>query len=159
MSDTENDEDLQVLFVSQPSKSQQAQQQYPRRMAVNALAALGKILYRNPILHTVVVRRNARVPIIVISTQFGFEGDIALGGHNGADTSQYANAQVEKYASFAPIVVFLKILLGQQELDKPFTGGLGSYKLYVLVAHHVSGYLYLTWILQYYNHSFEPIYC
>ena len=26
----------------------------------------------------------------------------------------------------------------QQGLDKPFTGGLGSYKLYVLVAHHVS---------------------
>lgn len=28
----------------------------------------------------------------------------------------------------------------QQGLDKPFTGGLGSYKLYVLVAHHVSDF-------------------
>ena len=26
----------------------------------------------------------------------------------------------------------------QQGLDKPFTVGLGSYKLYVLVAYHVS---------------------
>lgn len=40
--------------------------------------------------------------------------------------------------SFATVVLFLKILLAQQDLDKPFTGGLGSYKLYVLVAHHVS---------------------
>lgn len=41
-------------------------------------------------------------------------------------------------ASFAPIVLILKVLMVQQGLDKPFTGGLGSYKLYVLVAHHVS---------------------
>jgi len=40
--------------------------------------------------------------------------------------------------SFAPVVLLLKVLLGQQALDKPFTGGLGSYKLYVLVGSHVS---------------------
>ena len=32
----------------------------------------------------------------------------------------------------------LKIILRQQNLDTPFIGGLGSFKLYVLVAHHVS---------------------
>lgn len=42
------------------------------------------------------------------------------------------------HISFATVVLFLKILFFQQDLDKPFTGGLGSYKLYVLVAHHVS---------------------
>jgi DNA polymerase sigma len=46
--------------------------------------------------------------------------------------------------SFAPVVLFLKVLLGQQKLDKPFTGGLGSYKLYVLVAHHVSCWVLLV---------------
>jgi hypothetical protein len=40
--------------------------------------------------------------------------------------------------SFAPVVLALKVLLNQQGLDLPFTGGLGSYKLYVLVAYHVS---------------------
>ena len=40
--------------------------------------------------------------------------------------------------SFAPIVLLLKVLMAQQDFDKPFTGGLGSYKLYVLVAYHVS---------------------
>lgn len=39
--------------------------------------------------------------------------------------------------SFAIVVLFLKVLLNQQGLDKPFTGGLGSFKLYVLVASHV----------------------
>ena len=42
--------------------------------------------------------------------------------------------------SFAPIVLFMKVLMSQQGFDKPFTGGLGSYKLYVLVAYHVSPY-------------------
>jgi hypothetical protein len=33
--------------------------------------------------------------------------------------------------------------LAQQDLDKPFTGGLGSYKLYVLLAHHLQEHLAL----------------
>jgi DNA polymerase sigma len=35
----------------------------------------------------------------------------------------------------------LKSLLSQQNLDAPFTGGLGSYKLYVLVAYHIENTL------------------
>ena len=46
--------------------------------------------------------------------------------------------------SFATVVLFLKVLLQQADLDKPFTGGLGSYKLYVLVANHVSLFLVFT---------------
>lgn len=45
---------------------------------------------------------------------------------------------LKKGDSFVPVVLLLKIILNQQELDKPFTGGLGSFKLYVLVASHVS---------------------
>jgi len=33
--------------------------------------------------------------------------------------------------------------LEQQDLDKPFTGGLGSYKLYVMVAYHLHRHLSL----------------
>ena len=35
----------------------------------------------------------------------------------------------------------MKTLMNQQDLDKPFTGGLGSYKLYVLVAYHIEKHL------------------
>jgi hypothetical protein len=45
--------------------------------------------------------------------------------------------------SFATVVLVLKVLLHQQDLDKPFTGGLGSYKLYVLVAYHIQQHLAL----------------
>jgi hypothetical protein len=44
------------------------------------------------------------------------------------------------FFSFAPIVLLLKIILAQQGLDKPFTGGLGSYRLYVLAALAVSSF-------------------
>jgi hypothetical protein len=41
------------------------------------------------------------------------------------------------------VVLFLKILLSQYNLDEPFTGGLGSYKLYVLVADHLERHVAL----------------
>lgn len=46
------------------------------------------------------------------------------------------NVHLPLYRSFATVVLFLKILLQQADLDKPFSGGLGSYRLYVLVANH-----------------------
>ena len=45
--------------------------------------------------------------------------------------------------SFSAVVLFLKTLLTHHSLDAPFTGGLGSYKLYVLVAHHMERHLSL----------------
>lgn len=45
------------------------------------------------------------------------------------------------FSSFSPVILFLKTLLNQHNLDEPFTGGLGSYKLYVLVSYHIEQYL------------------
>ena len=45
--------------------------------------------------------------------------------------------------SFSTVILFLKVLLAQQKLDQPFTGGVGSYKLYILVAHHIEKHLEL----------------
>ena len=41
------------------------------------------------------------------------------------------------------MTLLLKVLLQQTDLDKPYTGGLGSYKLYVLLAHHFRKHLSL----------------
>lgn len=92
----------------------------------------------NYLIKEVEVRARARVPICNVTTHCGVEGDIAIGGHNGMDTSFYASFWILQHKSFAKIVVLLKILLNQVNLDKPFIGGLGSYKLYVLVAYHIS---------------------
>ena len=112
-----------------------------RTHCVSALLSLTRQLRRSSFTHTIECRSKARVPIINCSTRTGFEGDIAIGGHNGVDTSSYASSQVQRFISFAPIVLILKVLMAQQGLDKPFTGGLGSYKLYVLVAYHIDCHL------------------
>jgi DNA polymerase sigma len=56
----------------------------------------------------------------------GVELDIAIGGQTGADTRLYASQQTRLYRSFAPVVLVLKVLLNQQDLDMPFTGTLSS---------------------------------
>lgn len=81
------------------------------------------------------------MPIVKMSTNWGFEGDLAVGGHNGADTSAFAGQQESRYASFTPVVLALKTILAQTKLDEPFCGGLGSYKLYVMVAYHLEKHL------------------
>ena len=81
--------------------------------------------------------KTAKVPIIKIQTTHGFSVDICVGGF-GTDTSLYAQEQMHRYPhSFVPVVLVLKTLLVQHRLDEPYTGGLGSYKLYILVAHHI----------------------
>jgi len=112
-----------------------------RSQVISALQSLTRHLRRSSFTHTIECRARARVPIVNCSTRTGFEGDIAIGGHNGVDTSGYAMDQVNRFRSFAPIVLLLKVLMAQQDFDKPFTGGLGSYKLYVLVAYHIESHL------------------
>jgi hypothetical protein len=68
-----------------------------RKLVISALMRLSRALWKSSITHTVEVRKHARVPIITTGTHLGFEGDIAMGGHNGADTSQYASSQAKRF--------------------------------------------------------------
>ena len=121
-----------------------------RTLVVRALQSLKNGLHKNRMFSTVGIRRFARVPIVTMESRLGFEGDVAIGGHNGTDTSQFAAELVERYKryvtrtltpaasqqlgramrigrcckfltpsgfSFAPVVLFLKILLNQQCLE------------------------------------------
>ncbi|CAB9529820.1 expressed unknown protein [Seminavis robusta] len=148
--DDEEDDDLddmQVSFVAHPTNNGKNTTIGPsgavRAEVVNVLNSLGNILRRRQFTKSVTVIRKARVPIVKFQTKLGFEGDVAMGGHNGTDTSQFAMSQVQRFKSFATVVMALKIMLWQQGLDIPFHGGLGSYKLYVLVAHHLENHLEL----------------
>lgn len=122
----------------------------PRGEERTAVLKVLKRIYRKlhskkffPYVSNLEFRSHARVPILVYDTKFNIEMNIALGGHNGIDTSHFANGQCNKYKSFASVVLVLKMLLRQMDLDKPFTGGIGSYKLYVLVAYHMQRHLQL----------------
>ena len=64
---------------------------------VSVLQGLTSHLRRSSFTNTVECRSRARVPIVNCNTRTGFEGDIAIGGHNGMDTSTYAQTQVGRF--------------------------------------------------------------
>ena len=68
-----------------------------RNRVVSVLLSLTNQLRRSSFTHTIECRSRARVPIINCSTRTGFEGDIAIGGHNGVDSSLYALSQVNRF--------------------------------------------------------------
>lgn len=68
-----------------------------RARVISVLQGLTNHLRRSSFTNTVECRSRARVPIINCNTRTGFEGDIAIGGHNGVDTSTYALRQVNRF--------------------------------------------------------------
>jgi hypothetical protein len=68
-----------------------------RVKVIRALNALGRRLRGSLPLNHLHVRKKARVPIINLETRYGYECDIAVGGHQGMDTSGYAVAQCRRF--------------------------------------------------------------
>eukprot|EP00934_Nitzschia_sp_Nitz4_P008632 Nitzschia sp. Nitz4//scaffold74_size92883//53864//58924//NITZ4_004827-RA/size92883-augustus-gene-0.6-mRNA-1//1//CDS//3329557607//8622//frame0 len=139
---------MEVSFVAPttPKASNlplQEQSEEQRKLVIRALNSLSRRIRKKCLAQQVTVRKWARVPIINMATEAGFECDITVAGFNGTDTSSFANFQCQRFKSFSTVVVLLKVLLEQHDLDKPFTGGLGSFRLYVLVAHHIEKHLQL----------------
>ena len=107
--DAEGWDDLHVSFVSTPAppsstsskdKASFGPQGVTRVKVVKALRSLGNILRRREFTQGIQVISRARVPIVKFETRLGFEGDVAMGGHNGTDTSQFARSCVERYKRY-----------------------------------------------------------
>eukprot|EP01032_Pedospumella_encystans_P007523 gene7523-9020_t len=82
-------------------------------------------------------RPRARVPIINLSHRSGVECDISM-DLPLQSTLHVVRALLQRCGpALAKLSAFLKIYLNQLGLDAPFTGGLGSYKLYVLLAKRI----------------------
>lgn len=146
-----DDSNIEVSFVVSKIDKDNEKRNGPtgraRTLVVNSLYRLTRPLRQHATQMS--VRKKARVPIMNFVSHFGFECDIAIGGHNGTDTRSYAATQSARFKSFPCVVVLLKILLSQHSLDKPFTGGIGSYALYVIVVRHVSiAYYFLFFSIQ-----------
>ena len=90
---------LEVSFVVGANKQTAREKIGPsgrtRTLVVNSLYKLTRPL--RPFASQMHVRKKARVPIINMISHFGFECDIALGGHNGTDTSSYASTQLSRF--------------------------------------------------------------
>jgi len=103
-----------------------------RALCNNLLKSLSKPLRKTPYITALHIRQKARIPIINFTTVFGVEVDVGIGGLAGVDTTAYAGECVRKYGNlFSDVCCAVKLLLVQRGYDKPFTGGIGSYKLYV----------------------------
>lgn len=86
------------------------------------------------------MRPRARVPIIHLVHLCTVEADISL-GLAAHDTTDVVFALCKEAGPALPILAaFLKVYLSQLYLDMPFTGGLGSFKLYALLAVHIARY-------------------
>jgi hypothetical protein len=68
-----------------------------RTLVLRALQTLKRGMHRLRIFANIEFRRHAKVPIVNMESRLGFEGDLAIGGHNGTDTSQFAKALVNRY--------------------------------------------------------------
>jgi hypothetical protein len=59
-----------------------------QKLVVNTLKGLEMKDLLSPLIHIIEVCKFAHVPIVTPGMHLGFEGDIAMGVHNGADMSQ-----------------------------------------------------------------------
>ena len=108
--DSFDDSGMEVSFHTSLPKGQ-ARRQKPspptfgptgeaRVQVVKALNALSKKLRKIRATTQLCLRKHARVPIINMETSFGYECDIAVGGHNGTDTSAYASLQIGRFQRY-----------------------------------------------------------
>jgi hypothetical protein len=104
--DDDSDAGFEVSFHSQVSAAAAAAPPIvgpvgaTRTLVVRALQSLKTGLHKNRMFSTIGIRRFARVPIVTMESRLGFEGDVAIGGHNGTDTSQFAAELVERYKRY-----------------------------------------------------------
>ncbi|GLD94355.1 hypothetical protein PINS_up002966 [Pythium insidiosum] len=83
----------------------------------------------------------ARIPILMavdpvsgLNVDIGINRETLEASDHGRTTALVSDLQVSFGQPFTAVVTFLKEFLHQFDLDKPFTGGLGSYRLYMMVA-------------------------
>jgi hypothetical protein len=100
----EEDNDMEIsIFASAPEPSTPTPTGptgRARTQVVDALDALRRKLRKWPFTKQVMLIGRARVPIVKLQTKLGVEMDVAVGGHNGTDTSHFAALQSEKFQRY-----------------------------------------------------------
>ncbi|CBN79338.1 conserved unknown protein [Ectocarpus siliculosus] len=114
--------------------------------AVSGLRKLGKQLLKKRWVEKFEFRSRAKVPIIaMLDARGGVDCDVSWAGDGGGGDcwEDPAEAPGPTYfakmfpGTFRPLALILKVFMRQRGLDKPFTGGVGSFKLYALIASHL----------------------
>jgi len=106
-------------------------------IAMSVLKPLIDKLRDKPWTRRCTIVRSARVPLIKLEHRCGIVVDLS------ADSSSSNGARVVQSLldragpALMDLSAFLKVYLQQQGLNEPFTGGLGSYGLYLLLTQHI----------------------
>ncbi|OWZ17999.1 hypothetical protein PHMEG_0007987 [Phytophthora megakarya] len=113
-----------------------------RRRKIRELRALQFLLKSQRPHFQVKCLHKAKIPILMVldtktklSIDIGVNREAFEASEHGRSTSLAQKLQDTLGAPFTTMVMFLKEFLHQFELDKPFTGGLGSFRLYMMVAY------------------------
>lgn len=115
-----------------------------------ALRQLAKALNRSGFCQQLAVRPHARVPVITFTDKItGLDVDLCMDAEitsvareshkrQTARSNRLFERVSESFPQFRPMVMLLKLLLSQLSLNKTFKGGIGSFKLYCMVAHYLA---------------------
>uniref|UniRef100_A0AAV1UHK5 Poly(A) RNA polymerase mitochondrial-like central palm domain-containing protein n=1 Tax=Peronospora matthiolae TaxID=2874970 RepID=A0AAV1UHK5_9STRA len=112
-----------------------------RRRKIRVLRALQLMLNARRPHFRVKCLHKAKIPILMVldtktklAIDIGVNNEMFEASEHGRSTSLARRLQATLGARFTIMVMFLKEFLHQFELDKPFTGGIGSFRLYMMVA-------------------------
>ena len=108
-------------------------------VAGGGLRPLAHALKRSGWARDVDFRSRAVVPVIAFVDKLsGCAADVSVAEGKGVDgdkTTRSVSAMSSTWPRiFRPLLLYLKTILAEAELNKPFTGGLGSFKLCALLA-------------------------
>jgi non-canonical poly(A) RNA polymerase PAPD5/7 len=76
---------------------------------------------------------HARVPVLKFVVEPGIQVDLVIDELHGAVNAPSIRALFAKFPILLPAQMFLKCLLHIHELDRPYTGGIASYTLQILL--------------------------
>lgn len=105
-------------------------------MSTLLTALANKIKHQDPPVATYVEAiKTAKVPIVKFDhMKTGISVDICLNNDSGLRTGATIRKLVEDYPPLRPLTIVLKIFLAQRNMNEPYSGGMGSFVLAVVVA-------------------------
>lgn len=71
----------------------------------------------------------ARVPVLKVATQEGFDLDLSVHNYSGPLAAEFVREQLKEFPAARPVCLVIKTLLKELGLNDVSTGGLGGYAL------------------------------
>ncbi|CAK4078548.1 unnamed protein product [Aphanomyces euteiches] len=119
-----------------PSTTTDTMSKTKRNQCVRFLHKAARYLRQDHPSYTVEVRRWAKVPIInVVDKISKIEVDVSLGKEKPTAGDEIVAYYAGTYPIFNILVVLLKEFLYENSINKPYEGGIGSFRLYCMVTH------------------------